>query len=261
MDAVTEPSVLVAVADGVATITLNRPEKRNALSGEMVEDLKAALAVTETDDDVRVVLLRGAGKDFCSGADLSELERIAELGEDESLADARRLGSLFTNMRSHTRPIIAAVQGRALAGGAGLATACDLVLAADDAEMGYPEVRLGFVAAMVMTILRRKVGESTAFELVTRGERVAASRCAEIGLVNRVFPAAEFEESVASYAAELAMRPASAVRLSKQLLYVLDDLGFDEGIEAGARVNVEARLSEACREGVTRFLDRSRLRG
>jgi methylglutaconyl-CoA hydratase len=258
VDAVTGAPVLVAVADGVATITLNRPEKRNALNGDTVEALRAALAVTETDDDVGVVLLRGAGKDFCSGADLVELEGIAEMGEEASLADARRLGALFSDLRTHPKPTIAAVQGRALAGGAGLATACDLVLAAEDAELGYPEVHLGFVAAMVMTILRRKVGESIAFELVTRGDRVGAARCAELGLVNRVFPAADFDASAAAYAAELATRPATAVQLSKKLLYALDDLGFAEGIEEGARVNVEARMGEACREGVRRFLDRSK---
>jgi methylglutaconyl-CoA hydratase len=258
MDAVTGAPVMVSVAEGVATITLNRPEKRNALNGDTVEALRTALAVIETDDEVRVVLLRGAGSDFCSGADLAELELIADMGEEESLADARRLGALFSDLRNHRKPIIAAVHGRALAGGAGLATACDLVLAADDAQMGYPEVHLGFVAAMVMTILRRKVGESVAFELVTRGDRVGAARCAELGLVNRVFPADGFEQAAAAYAAELARRPTSAVQLSKKLLYALDDLGFAEGIEAGAQVNVEARMSEACREGVRTFFDRAK---
>lgn len=249
--------VLVSVADGVATITLNRPDKRNALNADTVEALKAALAVTETDDAVRVVLLRGAGSDFCSGADLAELAMIAEMGEAESLDDARRLGALFTNLRTHPKPVIAAVHGRALAGGAGLATACDLVLAADNAQMGYPEVHLGFVAAMVMTILRRKVGESVAFELVTLGERIDAVRCAELGLVNRIFPAADFDAAVIAFAGELARRPTSAVQLSKKLLYQLDGTDFEAGIEAGAQVNVQARLSEACREGVRKFLDLS----
>lgn len=250
--------VLVSVADGVATITLNRPEKRNALNSDTVEALKAALAVTETDDAVRVVLLRGAGSDFCSGADLAELAMIAEMGEEESLDDARRLGALFTHLRNHPKPVIAAVQGRALAGGAGLATACDLVLAADDAQMGYPEVHLGFVAAMVMTILRRKVGESIAFELVTCGDRIDAARCAELGLVNRVFPTEDFDTAVVDFAVELARRPTSAVQLSKKLLYELDGLDFEAGIEAGVQVNVQARMSDACREGVRKFMDRSK---
>ena len=253
-----ESVVLYGVSDGVATLTLNRPEKRNAMNGALVAALKAALARAADDPEVRVVVIRGAGKDFCSGADLAELEKIAEMGEAESLEDARSMGALFRQMREHPQPVIAAVQGRALAGGAGLATACDLVLAHEDAQMGYPEVHLGFVAAMVMTILRRKVGESVAFELLTRGDRIPATRAAELGLVNRIFPADEFDAAVDTYAAELASRPASALRLTKSLLYRLDDLDFEAGIEAGARTNVEARLTEACREGVRRFLERSR---
>lgn len=246
------------VEEGVATLLLNRPHKRNALSAVLIGALAEALDRAESDASVRVILLRGAGKDFCSGADLEELARVAEMGHEESVEDALRLGHLFVRMRRHARPIIAAVHGRVLAGGAGLATACDLVLAREDAELGYPEVRLGFVAAMVMTILRRKVPEAIAFELVTRGERITARRAAEIGLVNRVLPAQGFDEAVRTYAAELASRPPSAVALSKGLLYALDEAGFEDGIARGAQVNAAARQTEACREGVRRFLDGER---
>jgi len=244
------------VAEGVATLTLNRPDKRNALDRTLVVALKEALERAGTDESVRVVALRGAGPDFCSGADLAELERIAEMGERESLADARFLGDLFVRMRRHPRPLVAVVHGHALAGGCGLATACDLVLAHEEAELGYPEVRLGFVPAMVMTILRRRVGEARAFELVARGHRVSAPEAERIGLVNRVFEGSSFDAEVGSYLEELAARPASAVRLAKGLLYELDELGFHDGIERAAEVNVEARRSDACREGVRRFLER-----
>ena len=157
------------MADGVATLLLNRPEKRNALNSALVEALLAALARTATDPAVRVVAIRGAGSDFCAGIDLEELERMSGLSEADNLADARRLGGLFIALRRHPRPVVAVVRGRALAGGAGLATACDLVLAHEQAEFGYPEVQLGFVPAIVMAILRRKVPEAAAFELATRG--------------------------------------------------------------------------------------------
>jgi len=244
------------VVGGVATLTLNRPEKRNALDRSLVEALKGALDRAGADESVRVVALRGAGPDFCSGADLGELERIARMGQRESLDDARFLGDLFVRMRRHPRPLVAVVHGRALAGGCGLATACDLVLAHEDAELGYPEVHLGFVPAMVMTILRRKVGEARAFEMVARGHRVTAPEAERFGLVNGVFAGGSFEDEVSSYLAELAERPPSAVTLAKGLLYELDDLAFEEGIERAAEVNVEARRSEACREGVRRFLER-----
>lgn len=245
-------------ASGVATLLLNRPGKRNALNGALVEALGAALERAAEDDDVRVVAVRGAGPDFCSGADLAELEAMADMGAEESLHDARRLGDLFLAMRRVEKPVVAVVHGRALAGGCGLATACDIVLAREGAELGYPEVRLGFVPAMVMTVLRRKVGEGAAFELVSRGHRVGAHEAAALGLVTRVLPVDGFDEAVTSYLEDLASRPASALALTKRLLYGLDGASFEDGIARGAEVNALARLTDACREGVRRFLSRAR---
>jgi methylglutaconyl-CoA hydratase len=236
------------LADGIARLTLNRPEKRNALNGELVAALRGALHEVEA---ARVVILTGAGKDFCSGADLAELEAIGTMGPEASLEDAGRMGDLFLAMRRHPAPIIAAVRGRALAGGCGLVTACDVVLAEGDAQFGFPEVHLGFVPAMVMTMLRRKVLEGHAFELVTRGERIGADEAFRIGLVTRIV---EGPEGVDAYAATLAERPASAIALTKRLLYGLDGASFDEGIRRGAEVNTLARLTDACRDGVRNFL-------
>ena len=168
------PLVKVAIADHVATLTLDRPEKRNALDATLVDALSAALAQTAADPAVHVVALRGAGPDFCAGADLEELERISRLSEAENLADARRMGALFAALRAHPRPVV----GRALAGGAGLATACDLVLVHEHAELGYPEVHLGFVPALVMTILRRKLPEAVARRARSRSPRRCSTRWA-----------------------------------------------------------------------------------
>ena len=250
------PLLLYSAADGVATLTLNRPEKRNALNGELVQALKDGLARAAAEDQVRVVALTGAGEDFCSGADLAELERISEMSEPENLEDGNSLAALFRQMRDHPKPIVAVVRGRALAGGCGLATACDLVLAHESAEFGYPEVYLGFVPALVMTILRRKMGEGRAFELVVGGDRFDAARALELGLVNRVF-GGDFADEVKGYLRALAKKPPSAVSLTKALLYELDTLDFDAGLQRAAEVNVEARMTEACREGVRRFLDKS----
>jgi methylglutaconyl-CoA hydratase len=249
--------LLYTVDNGVAMLTLNRPAKRNALNAELVQALKDALDRAAADDSARVVAITGLGKDFCAGADLAELEGIVGQGREENLADARFLGELFSQIRSHPRPVVAVVKGRALAGGCGLATACDLVLARDDSEFGYPEVHIGFVPAMVMAILRRKVPEGRAFELVVRGDRITAEEAHRICLVTRVFPAFTFSEDVKKYLAELVARPAGAVALTKRLLYELDDLGFEPGIERGAEINADARMSEECREGVRRFLDRA----
>jgi methylglutaconyl-CoA hydratase len=153
-------------------------------------------------------------------------------------------------------PVVAAVHGRALAGGCGLATACDLVLASSEASFGYPEVRLGFVPAMVMAILRRSVGEKQALELISLGDSIGAERAAAIGLVNRVIPADEFEQGVEEFLGELASRSASAVSLGKRLLYQIDGASFESAIRAGAQVNALARLTDDCREGIRLFLDR-----
>lgn len=250
----------VEISGGVATLTLQRPEKRNALNAALVEALTSALARTRDDPAVHVVLIEGAGKDFCSGADLADLERITEMGVEESLADASRLADLFVSLRQHPRPVVAAVHGKALAGGCGLATACDIVLASASAQFGYPEVHLGFVPAMVMAILRRKVGEGQAFELATRGHRVRAEEALSLGLVQRIFDDETFLDEARAYARDLASRPVSATDLTKRLLYEIDGMGFEEAVHRGAEVNAIARTTEACRAGVRAFLARSRSR-
>lgn len=254
----TEPVLLETRTGGVARLTLNRPDKRNALSAELVGALSAAMQRTAEDPDVRVVAIAGAGKDFCAGLDLAELARVAEQGYEQGLADARALAALFARMRAHPRPIVALVQGRAVAGGCGLATACDLVLAREDAELGYPEVHLGFVPALVMSLLRRKVGEGRAFELVALGNRHTVHEAHAIGLVNRVYAADAFERETAAYLDELASRPPGALSLTKRLLYELDGMPIPEALERGAQVNAQARISEECRAGVRRFLEKKK---
>jgi methylglutaconyl-CoA hydratase len=246
--------ILYEQRDGVARITLNRPEKRNALDGEIVAELKAAFNASASDAACRVVLLTGAGADFCSGADLENLEKTAQASVLENIAEARATADLFLMMRNHPRPVIAAVQGRALAGGCGIATACDIILAAQSAQFGYPEVNIGFVPAMVMAILRRSVSEKAAFELVVTGETVSAARAHELGLVHRVFADEKFSSEVETYAARLAAKSASAIMLSKRLLYDMDSMSFEAALQAGVEINAIARQTEDCRKGVERFL-------
>ena len=244
-------------ATGIARCTLDRPERRNALNGALIEELKEALTQAEADERVKLVALAGAGPDFCAGADLRELEEAVQAGPEASLAEAQALGDLFLLLRRLEKPVVAIVHGRALAGGAGLALACDMVLASESASFGYPEVRLGFVPAMVMAILRRSVGEKRAFELIALGDAIDADTAAGYGLVNRVFPAESFDSEVDSFLEALASRSASALALSKRLLYEIDGASFEAAIRAGAQVNVMARMTDDCREGVRRFLERS----
>ena len=235
---------------GVARIVLNRPQRRNALSADLVAELKESLAFAEADDRIRVVAIAGEGPDFCAGADLREVQAAVEEGVLASLLDAESLGELFLLLRRMETPVVALVHGRALAGGCGLATACDLIVAAEGARLGYPEVRLGLVPAMVMAILRRALGEKRAFELVSLGDVIDAATARDWGLVNRVFPEATFRAEADAFVADLASRSASALALSKRLLYQIDGASFEAAIRAGAQVNALARLTDDCQDGI-----------
>lgn len=241
-------------ADGVLTLTLKREDKRNALNAELIDALAAALALADGASDVRVVELRGAGRDFCAGADLDELLASAGREAEENERDALRLGAIFTAMRNLPQPVVAVVRGRALAGGMGLVSACDLVVAAESAQFGYPEILRGFVPAMVMTMLRRQVGEKVAFDLVATGRAVEAAEALRLGLVSRVVRDAELDAAAHELTQGLASRGPSALALTKKLLYTLDDLGFEAGIAHGARINAFARATPEFRLAIEAFL-------
>ena len=241
--------ILYQVEQGVTRITLNRPEKRNALNPELIAELKKAVERSD-----RLIVLTGAGNDFCSGADLSGLHDAANADVLDHMSSARALADLFIAMRRYPHPIIAAVHGRALAGGCGLATAADIILAAESAQFGYPEVNIGFVPAMVMAILRRCVSEKRAFELIATGDVINAQTAFDYGLVNRVFADETFDVDVEAFASRLASKPASALMLSKQLLYHTDAMSFEAAIEAGVQTNAIARSTEDCKRGIERFL-------
>ncbi len=246
---------------GVATLVLDRPEKRNALSAEMVEELLRLLAAVEADERARVVAIRGAGPDFCAGADLAEVRATQRAGVEAGVRDARRLADLFVAIRRLRQPVVAVVAGRALGGGCGLVAACDAALAREDAVLGYPEVRLGFVPALVAAPLKRKVGATAAFELLTRGDRLDGTEAAALGLVTRALPAESFEDRAGEYLADLARMPPNAVQWTKRLFHGLDGLRLEEAFDRAAEVNAIVRATDECKAGVRDFLERRRARG
>jgi methylglutaconyl-CoA hydratase len=245
-----------ALAGGVLTLTLDRPRKRNALSSGMLDALHAALERADLDADVRVVVLCGAGKDFCAGADLDELLASADLTLGENETTALRLGTLFGRMRVLPKPVLGVVHGRALAGGAGLVTACDIAVAGAGAQLGYPEIQRGFVPAMVMTLLRRAAGEKVALDLVLTGRLLGAEEARAAGLVSRVVPDAELDLEAAALAGALAAASPSALALTKQLFYQLDGRSVDGGVALGARINALARQTPDFRAAIAQFLKR-----
>lgn len=246
--------LLIKTSDRCRFLTLNRPDKRNALNDSLIEALKRALSNADSDESLRSIVVNGAGKDFCSGADLSSLQKISTASYEENLEDARSLAELFLLIRSVRVPVIAAVHGRALAGGCGLATACDLVLATRTARFGYPEVKIGFVPAMVAAILRRNLSEKKSFELLTQGFEFTAEEAAELGLVNRTFDDEDFETAVLEYVSVYSNVSRSAVEMTKHLLYSIDGQTIVDAIEIGARTNADARMTKECRDGIRSFL-------
>jgi len=248
--------LLSELRGGVLTLTLNRPDKRNALNSALVEALHSALDTVDLDPAVRVVVIRGAGRDFCAGADLDELLASAERAPADNERDALRLGTLLARLRSCPRPVVALVQGRALAGGAGLATACDVVVAAESAQIGYLEIQRGFVPAMVMVFLRRLAGEKLAFDLVATGRVLGAAEARAAGLVTRVEADAGFEAAAQALVDGMAGSSASALHLTKRLFYELDGVNVRDGIALGARINALARTTADFREAIARFLAR-----
>ncbi len=246
----------IGLDGGVLSLTLDRPDKRNALNSALVEALHVALERADLDADVRVVVLRGAGPDFCAGADLDELLASADLSFAENEAAASRLGSLFARMRRLPKPVVAVVHGRALAGGAGLVTACDLAIAGAGAQLGYPEIQRGFVPAMVMTLLRRATGEKRALDLALTGRVLAAAEAHAAGLLARVVPDDDLEREVSAVVGGLVAASPSAVALTKELFYRLDGKSLEDGLALGARVNALARQTPDFRTAIAHFLRR-----
>jgi methylglutaconyl-CoA hydratase len=247
--------IKVEIVSNIANITLNRPEKRNALSPELIAQLTAAFLEAVPDKSVHAIVIRGEGKDFCAGLDIKSATDSDQVLDH--LASARALADLFLSMRRCSKPIVAAVHGRAIGGGAGLATAADLVVATESSQFRYPEVNLGFVAAVVEPLLRRIVGEKRAFEMVAMGEPIPASMAYALGLVNRVYPDAEFEMRVWEFAAMLAAKSPSALALTKELLHHVDGMTLEGAVNAGVYVNALARMTPDARKGFAQFVEKS----
>ncbi|HEY7194319.1 MAG TPA: enoyl-CoA hydratase/isomerase family protein [Gemmatimonadales bacterium] len=246
--------VVVQIASGILTATLNRPDKRNAIDTVMIDDLLAVLERADLEAGVRVVAIRGAGRDFCAGMDLNELLASADHTLEQNRQAALHFANVFVRMRKLPKPIVALVHGRALAGGCGLATACDLILAAESAQFGYPEVQRGFVPAIVMTMLRRTVGEKLAFDLATTGRLLDGTEAAAAGLASRVYEDADFEDQAGEILRVLAEASPSALAFTKQQFYQLDGVSFEDGLKLGADVNAVSRSTPDFRTALSAFL-------
>lgn len=248
------------VKERIGKITLNRPEKRNALSQEMVEGLKQAFDRAAKDDQVKVIVLNAAGEAFCAGADLAYLQQLQNFSFEENLADSNQLKALFLDIYTHPKVVIAQVQGHALAGGCGLASICDWVFAVPEAKFGYTEVRIGFIPALVSVFLLRKMGEGAARELLLGGELISAERAQAIGLINRVVPADNLEVEVNDFASRLiSSNSAESMKLTKKLIAEVQAMTLTQALQHAAESNAHARGTTDCKRGIEAFLNKEKI--
>lgn len=248
-------TLLLDLTGHVATITLNRPEKRNAISAAMIAELQTALDEIEK-SHARVGILSGAGKAFCSGMDLDMLAAIAQQSPAENQEDSRRLAKLFRRVWSFPRPLIAAVNGAALAGGCGIATLCDFTLAVPEAKFGYTEVKIGFLPAIVSVFLMRQIGEKRARDLLLTGRIIESAEAKEIGLINEIVPAEKLLARSNELAEVLISASPASLSRAKRLMTSAAAAAVDHDLERAVLENARIRCTPDFKEGLASFLEK-----
>lgn len=252
--------VLYEVIDRVAYITLNRPEKRNALSFEFVQEIKDALKKAEDDVACKVIVLKASGEAFCSGADLASLQKLQNNTYQENLSDSKHLAELYMQIYLHKKIIISRVEGAAFAGGCGLATICDFCFADYNAKFAYTEVKIGFIPAIVMVFLLRTVGEKIARKILLAGEIFDAEKALSYQMISGIFDPQIIEEEVHQFAVKLCKTTsAQSIETTKKMLAKVPELSLEEAIDYAANMNATARASEDCKKGINAFLSKEKL--
>jgi methylglutaconyl-CoA hydratase len=248
------------VKDRVGYITLNRPEKRNALSYEMVSEIKLAFMNAEADKDCKVIVIKGSGEAFCAGADLAYLQQLQTNTFDENLADSRHLMELFQFIYHSNKVVISQINGPALAGGCGLASVCDFSFATPESTFGYTEVKIGFVPAIVMVFLVRKVAEKNAREMLLTGDVFKADKALQYGLINYIVEPEELEDAVFKFAQKLCKQTSSqSLGLVKEMLANVQSMDVNKALEYAAQTNAKARATDDCKRGIEAFLNKEKL--
>lgn len=240
----------------LALLTLSRPEKRNALSPQLIEELLAALDAVETANAMRVLIVTGEGPAFCAGMDLEYLKGLAGQSEEQNRADARRTVRMFRRLWSFPKPLITAVNGSAMAGGCGIATLGDFTLASEEANFGYTEVRVGFMPALISAFLQMQVGEKVTRDLLLSGRILSAAEAQALGLVTRVVTQAQLLPAARELAAELMASSPGALHATKRLLLQCSQAELIRRLELGVEESVAIRNTADFREGLAAFMEK-----
>ncbi len=243
--------------DRIGYVTLNRPEKRNALNFEVVEELKLAFQQASEDSKAKVIVLKANGDAFCAGADLAYLQQLQENTFEENLADSSHLKELFYQIYTLDKIVIAQIEGHAIAGGCGLATVCDFSFTVPSAKFGYTEVRIGFIPAIVKVFLLRKIGEQKAKQLLLTGELVDANQAVSLGLINEVVAKEQIHDKVTTFAQMLIEKNSGqSMAFTKQMIAAVQGMNLEDGLQYAAEMNARARASEDCQKGIAAFLNK-----
>lgn len=248
------------IANRVGTITLNRPEKRNALDETMVNSLKQAFVDFDANPDVKVVVIKSSGKVFCSGADLAYLQKLQSYSYEQNLADSNNLRSLFETIRQMKKVVIACVKGPTVAGGCGLLSVCDVVFATPESHFTYTEVKIGFVPAIVMLYLVKRIGEGRARELLLSARTFQADEAKQIGYIHFLHAHDQIDDEVEKYAQFLIQNnSANSMAVTKQLFYEGLDVSNVETLDKAVALNAQTRGSEDCKKGIAAFVNKEAL--
>lgn len=252
--------VTYQVNNRIGYIALNRPEKRNALNYELIAELKSSFIVAENDEQVKVIVLKATGEAFCAGADLGYLHQLQHFSLEENSADSNHLKELFQLIYTLKKVVIAQVQGHALAGGCGLAIVCDFVFAVPEAKFGYTEVRIGFVPAIVMYFLLKKIGEGKSKYLLLSGELIEAKKALDFGIINQVVEADKLALIVEEFAQRLIEKNSSqSMEITKKMISEIQSMPLEEALHYAAQMNAHARSTNDCKRGVSAFLNKTPL--
>jgi methylglutaconyl-CoA hydratase len=247
-------------ADRIGFITLNRPEKRNSLSHELVGELKECFRNAEADAAVKVIVLKANGEAFCAGADLAYLQDLQKFSYQQNLDDSNHLKELFLTIYTLKKVVIAQVQGHALAGGCGLATICDFVYSVPEAKFGYTEVRIGFIPAIVMVFLLRKIGEARAKQLLLSGDLISSAEALQLGLVNKIVPKDQLSGEVLRLATQLVeSNSTSSMTMTKQMISQVQSMNLEDALTFASEMNAKARATDDCKKGIASFLNKEKL--
>lgn len=245
-----------SIENGVLTITMNRPDKRNALSPAMIEELTHAFAAAANDPGCAVILLTGAGSAFCAGLDLEHLETLHTKTPEEHRRDSESISHMLRTVYDTPKPTIAAVNGSAIAGGMGLATICDFTLAVPEAKFGYTEVKIGFIPALVSAYLRSQIGDKRSRDLLLTGRLVKAAEALDLGVVTRIVPAQDLMDEANGLAACLLRNSSAAMQATKRLMNDYARRDLDQQLAAAIAANAEARTTDDFKEGLRSFLEK-----